>query len=107
LNDRTEPIAALYRYALDAAGVRPELLWLQGGDEPGVYGRKLAFPRGVLFVFVSESSRRIPVKVEDPANGAVYSFELDSERAVLFAVDGNGAIRSVYRPDEVAVLSST
>jgi hypothetical protein len=107
LNDRTEPIATLYRYALDAAGVRPELLWLQGGDEPGVYGRKLAFPRGALFVFVSESSRRIPVKVEDPANGAVYSFELDSERAVLFAVDGNGAIRSVYRPDEVAVLSST
>ncbi|WP_027092597.1 alpha-amylase family protein [Cohnella thermotolerans] len=103
LNDRTEPIAALYAYALEAAGCRPELDWLSGGDLPGVYGRRLRFAEGSMFVFVSEYAFDVPIRVKDRENGTVYSFVLERERAVLFAADPQGRVTAVYRPDEVNV----
>ncbi|THF73560.1 alpha-amylase family protein [Cohnella fermenti] len=103
LNDRSEPIAALYEYALAAAGCGPDLEWVQGGELPGVYGRKLAFAEGALFVFVSEYAWDTDVEVKDPDTGAVYSFLLERERSVLFAADGDGKLIASYRSVDIAV----
>jgi len=103
LNDRYEPVAALYRKAAETAGCSPELEWLQGGEQAGLYGRKLAFPHGALYVFVSESGEDADVAVRDPATGRRYAFRLESDRSVLFAADAGGAPVAVYRPDETGV----
>ncbi|MBM7563406.1 beta-galactosidase [Paenibacillus sacheonensis] len=103
LNERTEPIAALYAHALEAAGCQAELTWLRGGDLPGVYGRSLRFRDGELFVFVSEYAHDAPIEVRAAGTGRTYSFVLERERAVMFAVDSDGRVTSVYRPDEVVV----
>ncbi|MFS0726146.1 beta-galactosidase [Paenibacillus sp. 1P07SE] len=103
LNDRSEPLVRLYRHALQAAGVRPELEWLEGGELPGVYGRRLAFGSGALYVFVSEYASDVHISVRDSAAGRTYSFVLASERSVLFATDADGSLRAVYRPDEVEI----
>jgi len=103
LNERIEPMAALYRYALNASGCARELEWARGGELPGVYGRKLRFAAGALFVFVSEFASDASIEVKDPETGTSYSFILEKERSVLFAVDESGRVRSVYRPEEVEI----
>ncbi|WP_376766980.1 beta-galactosidase [Paenibacillus agri] len=105
LNERDEPIAALYRYAVRISGVQEDLQWHTGGDLPGVYGRKLNFAEGALFVFVSEYAWDTEVEIKDVSTGTVYSFILDKERSVLFTVDAEGRLQSVYRPDEVTISS--
>ncbi|RKN85184.1 alpha-amylase family protein [Paenibacillus ginsengarvi] len=103
LNDRAESMRALYAHVLAECGARSELVWEQGGDLAGVYGRKLAFRDGSLFVFVSEYGRGAAIRVKDPATERVYEFALPSERSVMFATDREGGLVAVYRPDEVAV----
>ncbi|MEF3306996.1 alpha-amylase family protein [Paenibacillus sp. GYB003] len=103
LNDRTESLRELYGHVLAECGIAPELEWERGGDLPGVYGRKLTFREGALFVFVSEYSGNAAVRVKDPATGRVYAFTLASERSVLFATDREGATVAVYRPGEVTI----
>lgn len=53
LNERNESIQCLYQYCLKRAGVSEHLIWHEG-NFPGVYGRKLEFENGNLFIFVSE-----------------------------------------------------
>ncbi|MGG4146697.1 beta-galactosidase [Paenibacillus algorifonticola] len=106
LNERTEPIKELYRYALETAGCEQELNWLQGGQLPGVYGRKLTFKSGALFVFVSESGFDARIEVQDPATKGRYAFSLEKERSVLFATDASGKLLAVYRPHQVEVAVS-
>lgn len=103
LNDRDEPIAALYQYAAQAAGIETGLEWISGGDLPGVYGRKLAFAEGSLYIFVSEYAWDAELEIKDPATGAHYSFLLEKERSVLFAADSAGKLVAVYRPEEVNI----
>lgn len=104
LNGRDEPLAALYRYATEIAGIHSELTWLAGGDCAGVYGRKLAFAKGSLYVFVSEYAVSTPVHVRDTATGLSYEFVLESGRSVLFATDEDGQLLAVYRPEEVEII---
>ncbi|WP_172195360.1 beta-galactosidase [Saccharibacillus qingshengii] len=103
LGSGDEPIAELYRYAAKQAGVVDDLDWLAGGELAGVYGRKLNFAAGSLYVFVSEYAWDTEIKVRDRASGKVYDFMLESERSVLFAVDASGAVTAVYRPHEVEI----
>ncbi|HZG78313.1 MAG TPA: beta-galactosidase, partial [Paenibacillus sp.] len=103
LNERSDALRAAYAKAIAAAGVRPELEWEAGGDLPGVYGRKLAFRDGALFVFVSEQGGDVDVRVKDPATGKRYAFALEQERSVLFFADRDGAIEALYRPADVRV----
>ncbi|GAA0134973.1 hypothetical protein YSY43_18130 [Paenibacillus sp. YSY-4.3] len=103
LNERDEPIHALYRYAAEAAGVSTELEWRAGGDLPGIYGRKLSFKEGSLFVFVSEYAWDSKIEVRDPQTDSLYSFEIEKERSVLFAADKAGRVTAVYRPNEVEI----
>lgn len=103
LNERGDSMEALYAYALKQAGVQRELNWVQGGQLPGIYGRKLSFAEGSLFIFVSEYSIDTQIEVNDPQTGKNYVFELEAERTVMFAADHTGALLSVYRPDQVTV----
>lgn len=103
LNVHAQPLERLYRYALKEAAVKQELNWLKGGDNPGIYGRKLELAGGFLFIFVSESAAGAKIAVEDPATGMRYSFLLEPERTVMFATDGEGGLLAVYRPGEVTL----
>lgn len=103
LSENTDTIRAVYEFALAQAGVAPELQWLQGGSHAGVYGRKLSFASGALYVFVSEYGCDTAVEVCDPATGRTYAFELASERSVLFTADAAGQLLTVYRPSEVHI----
>ncbi|WP_082926750.1 alpha-amylase family protein [Paenibacillus tuaregi] len=103
LSERSSTTAALYRFAAEAAGVGRGLEWLRGGELPGIYGRKLSYADGALFTFVSEYALDTEVEVKDPDTGCTYSFLLEQERSVLFAVDSRGALLGVYRPDEVKI----
>ncbi|GIO31694.1 MULTISPECIES: beta-galactosidase [Paenibacillus] len=102
LNDRTDSMAELYRYAIAEAGCGSGFEWTRG-DVPGIYGRKLTFKDGSLYVFVSEYALDTSVEVADKDTGATYAFELEQERSVLFAADAEGRIISVYRPHEVKI----
>lgn len=104
LNGRDEPLAALYRYATEIAGVEQELEWISGGDIAGVYGRKLSFPKGHLYVFVSEFALNHEVHVRDQRTGVTYAFQLEKNRSVLFTTDASGKLNGVYRPDEVEIV---
>ncbi|QGQ99737.1 glycoside hydrolase [Paenibacillus psychroresistens] len=103
LNERIEPIVKLYQYAIEAAGCSNELEWVSGGNLAGVYGRKLSFGAGSLFIFVSEFAGDSPIAVKDAVTGFTYSFILEEERSVLFATDAKGRVTAVYRPEEVNV----
>ncbi|MNH96335.1 Beta-galactosidase [compost metagenome] len=104
MNDRTDSIATLYQHAILQAGVTPELVWEQGGECSGVYGRKLNFKDGDLFIFVSEFGADIDIRITNPSTNQTYSFTLESERTVMFATDCNGNIQTVYRPHEVNIM---
>ncbi|BBI31252.1 beta-galactosidase [Cohnella abietis] len=104
MNDRTDSIATLYRHAIQQAGVTPELIWEQGGEYTGVYGRKLSFNDGDLFIIVSEFGADTDIRITNPTTNQTYSFTLESERTVMFATDSNGKLLSVYRPHEVNVI---
>lgn len=104
LNGRDEPLAELYRYATEISGIEQELEWISGGDIAGIYGRKLSFPKGNLYVFVSEFALNHEVHVRDQRTGVSYSFQLEKNRSVLFATDASGKLTAVYRPDEVEIV---
>lgn len=101
LNERTDTIAELYRYAIDEAGCESGMQWIQGGNTAGIYGRKLCFKDGFLYVFVSEFAWDVKVEVKDTDTEATYAFTVEKERSVLFAADAEGNLISVYRPEEV------
>ncbi|MWV46187.1 glycoside hydrolase [Paenibacillus sp. HJL G12] len=102
ISDREEAVTELYRFVLAQSGYTPELEWISG-ENSGIYGRKLLYKEGALFVFVSEQAMNTSVAIKDKATGKTYAFELEKERSVLFAVDGQGELLSVYRPHEVSI----
>ncbi|MUV37278.1 hypothetical protein JNUCC1_01084 [Lentibacillus sp. JNUCC-1] len=105
LNDRPASIASLYEYAMGQAQVERHLEWLKG-DVSGIYGRKLDFADGALFIFVSEFGQDVPVAVKDPLTKVRYDFQVDSERVVMFATDEKGGVTNVYRPGEGTIYES-
>lgn len=102
LNNEKDPMIALYQYAMQKATIKEHLHWIKG-DFPGIYGRKLSFPNGKLFIFVSEFGEDCDIEIEDPKTKKTYAFTLEKERTVMFATNKSGDIRQVYRPDEVTI----
>ncbi|WP_059105572.1 alpha-amylase family protein [Shouchella shacheensis] len=103
LNDRLEVLRAVYEKCLQSSRVKEELVWSKGGALPGIYGRKLAFRSGNLFIFVSEYSMDAEIDVTDPDTGVSYAFVLACERSVLFATNTKGEVTTVYRPEDVQI----
>jgi hypothetical protein len=105
LNERSDVLRAVYAKAMELAGVAAELEWEAGGDLPGLYGRKLTFRDGALFIFVSECGADADVKVKDPATGRRYAFRLERERSVLFFAGRDGSVEATYRPHQVEIAT--
>ncbi|TMV51591.1 glycoside hydrolase [Paenibacillus mesophilus] len=103
LSDRAESVRDFYAHILARCGVESELRWERGGELSGVYGRKLAFRDGSLFVFVSEYAYDTDIRVVDPGTGTTYEFNLESERTVMFAADREGRITATYRDDQIRI----
>ncbi|MGM7721664.1 beta-galactosidase [Metabacillus sp. Hm71] len=106
LNERKDTMRKMYDYALTKANIHRPLKWHVGGDLPGIYGRKMSFREGALFVFTSEYACDTEIEVTDTATNMTYSFTLESERSILFAADRSGRIVGTYRPNEVTIQSS-
>jgi len=103
LNERSEVIAEVYRHALSVAGYLTPMEWIQGGELHGVFGSKVAFGDGALYLFVSEYGRDAEIEIRDAKTGQGYAFLLESERTVLFAADGEGRLVSVLGGDELLI----
>lgn len=105
LNQRTEVMTALYEFAIAQADVKKEIEWIKG-DYPGIYGRKLSFKEGTLFIFVSEFSLDTTIEFKDEATHTGYTFEIEKERTVMFMTDQDGSVMTTYRPDEVTITTN-
>ncbi|TSB48265.1 beta-galactosidase [Alkalicoccobacillus porphyridii] len=103
LNNRLESVIALYAYALNQAGVSEELIWSKGAENPGIYGRRLSYDQGDLYIFVSEFAGEAEIEVTNPENNQSYSFVMEEERSILFRTNKQGDVISVYRPKEVKI----
>ena len=103
LSERDDSILAIYRFVAATAGVKSDMDWLEGGQMPGVYGKKLKFSQGELYVFVSEYAYDLKISVKNDLLGKRYSFKLEKERSVIFATDQLGKLTSTYRPHEIHV----
>jgi hypothetical protein len=96
----------MYSHAIESAGITRDFEWVKGGRLPGVYGRKLSFQNGNLFIFVSEYAQDAPIEITDPKVNKNYSFLLAAERSVLFATNKEGHVTSIYRSDEMKIQMS-
>ena len=97
LNERGEALQAIYSEAVAASGLSLPMIWIAGGNLPGVFGTKLSFRDGSLYIFVSEYAQDADIEVEDSASGRRYRFLLEKERSVLFATDSRGRVQESYR----------
>ncbi|QBC45080.1 beta-galactosidase [Iodobacter fluviatilis] len=101
MNERTEPLLALYQAAMDWAGISAPFHWLSG-EQPGVFAQKLSFEQGALWILVNESGQEEAISFSDKANNMVYSLTLASQRAVLFATDAEGKVTARLRKHKVS-----
>ncbi len=79
------PVAALYRYALKQAGVRP-MFWVERAN-PVVLIRPSVFARSMLFTIISESGQHQEIALTHVENGARISVSLPPQRAAHILLD--------------------
>jgi hypothetical protein len=85
------PVAALYRYALKQAGVRP-VFSVERAD-PAVLIRPSVFAHSVLYTMISESGQHREIALTHAENGARISVSLPPQRAAHVLLDrGNGRV---------------
>jgi len=84
----TEPLAALYRYALKQAGVRP--LFVVDHANPAVLIRPSVFASCILYTVISESGRRERISFTDSSTSARIELTLPPQRAGHVLLDRPG-----------------
>lgn len=91
------PVAALYRYALKQANVRP--LFSLDRVDPAVLIRPSVFAHCVLYTWISESGQHQEIALTHAENGARISISLPPQRAAHMLLDrGNGRILGQLLP---------
>lgn len=100
MNDNDDVIEAVYKYALDQAGIHSPFEWIRG-YKAGILAKKLEFEEGAVYCFISESARTEDIEIRDKSLGKSYMFRLPGDRSLLFAVDKNGNILETYRNSKV------
>jgi hypothetical protein len=103
LNVRKEVLEKLYAFAMEKAGLTRDLEWIEGGENRGVYGRKLSFDKGDLFVFVSEFAADTPIAVKDRKTKNTYRFILERGRVVVFATNSEGQFIASLRDISIKI----
>ncbi len=93
LNDRMEPVAAVYGYALKAAGV--EGVFTTTVTDPGVLICPTLLPHATLYVLTSERAKQT-VEFTDRRSGKTFRGELAAGRAALLLVGEDGSLLAKY-----------
>ncbi len=93
LNDRLHTVAAVYRYALHAAGVRPEFTTTI--TNPGILICPTLLPKATLYVLTSETNTT-QVEFTDHRSGMTFTGTLQPGRAALLLVGANGKLLANY-----------
>jgi hypothetical protein len=93
LNDHLEAVAAVYGYAMKAAGIRPT--YTTKVHDPGMLICPTQLADATLYVLSSETNER-NVSFHDERSGKDFSGSLDPGRAALLLVGTDGALISSY-----------
>lgn len=93
LNNRLHSVAAVYKYALHIAGVRPEFTTTI--TNPGILICPTLLPRATLYVLTSETNST-QVEFTDGRSGATFTGTLQPGRAALLLVGTNGKLLADY-----------
>ena len=94
LNDRLDSVAAVYAYALKAAGV--ENAYTTTMQDPGILICPTEFPHATLYVLTSETNEP-NVSFRDQRSGKTFTGNLEPGRAALLLVGDDGARIASYR----------
>ncbi len=87
LAESTEPTVALYRYALEQAGIAP--IFALADDDPGLLVYPARYRDATLYAIVSERGSPTHVRVTDRKTGAVLERSLPSQRASFARLNHN------------------
>ncbi len=94
LNDNLQAVGDIYRYALQAAGVKSTYS-TSVVDDPGVIICPARFPHATLYVLTSETSEP-KLSFKDETSGKQFSGELPPGRAALLLVGEQGNLLASY-----------
>lgn len=93
LNDRLDSVAAVYDYALKAAGVSP--IYTTTIDDPGILICPTLLPNATLYVLTSETNET-NVSFRDERSGRAFAGTLAPGRAALLLVAKDGTLITTY-----------
>ncbi|MDH7480908.1 MAG: hypothetical protein QHH26_02895 [Armatimonadota bacterium] len=87
LADNSEPLAALYSFALKQAAVISPFKIETEALDPGVLIRPLLFKEAILYTIVSETNMDRQFDLTDMQSGKTLKVRVPSQRAVMFLID--------------------
>jgi Beta-galactosidase len=93
LNDRLDAVAAVYAYALKAAGVDP--IYTTTMSDPGILIAPTLLPHATLYVLTSETNGT-DLSLRDIRSGKTFTGKLDPGRASLLLVGEDGSLLASY-----------
>jgi hypothetical protein len=93
LNDRLDSVAAVYRYAIEAAGIKPE--YTTTVRNPGILIAPTLLPKATLYVLTSETNAT-GVEFTDARSGKTFAGTLEPGRAALLLVGTDGRLIAEY-----------
>ncbi|HHX60910.1 MAG TPA: hypothetical protein GX707_09390 [Epulopiscium sp.] len=96
MNEQNQVIQKAYEYVTDLASVVPDFTWMME-NHYGIFGKKLRFDKGNLFIFVSELGNHEEVEIKDNDHNTTYHFVLPAQRIMMFATDATGTIVKTYK----------
>jgi hypothetical protein len=94
LNDRLDSVAAVYAYALKAAGVSPT--YTTTTRDPGILICPTLLPNATLYVLTSETTEAA-VSFRDERSGVSFKGNLEPGRAALLLVAKDGTLITAYQ----------
>jgi hypothetical protein len=93
LNDRLDAVAAVYAYALKAAGIEP--VYRTSITDPGMLICPTVLPEATLYVLTSETNNK-DMSFDDQRSGKHFAGQLEPGHAALLLVGKNGNLISSY-----------
>lgn len=93
LNDRLDSVAAVYRYAIEAAGVTPA--YTTDVTDPGLLICPTLLPNATLYALTSETNNTA-VEFRDARSGKTFTGILQPGRASLLMIGTDGRVIAQY-----------
>ena len=99
LADGRDALEALYRFAIEEAGISNEVYQITKGNAESVFVHAIAYEKCTAYTFVNDGPA-IEFKVKDLASGAEFEVSLDANRSAKVWISANGEFVSAYGIDE-------